>query len=93
MRRTLEFGIAVLLMALLASCGKKDKDDEKGGESEAPTPVLVESASRGAIDHMVLADAVLYPINQANVTSKISSPVRRVLVNRGAHVKAGQLLA
>ncbi len=30
---------------------------------------------------------------QANVTSKISAPVRRILVNRGDHVKAGQLLA
>ena len=52
----------------------------------------VETAVRGAIDHMVTADAVLYPINQANVTSKISAPVRRVLVNRGDHVRAGQLL-
>ena len=48
---------------------------------------------RGAIDHMVTADAVLYPINQANVTPKISAPVKRVLVNRGDHVRAGQLLA
>ena len=27
------------------------------------------------------------------MTSKISAPVRRILVNRGDHVKAGQLLA
>ena len=47
----------------------------------------------GAIDHVVTADAVLYPINQANVTPKISAPVKRVLVNRGDHVRAGQLLA
>ena len=39
------------------------------------------------------SDAVLFPVNQANVTSKISAPVRRILVNRGDHVKAGQLLA
>ncbi len=48
---------------------------------------------RGAIDHVVTADAVLYPINQANVTPKISAPVKRVLVNRGDHVRAGQVLA
>ncbi len=42
---------------------------------------------------IVTADAVLYPVNQANVTSKISAPVRRILVNRGDHVKAGQLVA
>ena len=42
---------------------------------------------------MVTADAVLYPVNQSNVTSKISAPVTRVLVNRGDHVAAGQMLA
>src|SRR6185369_5456552 len=45
------------------------------------------------IDHMVTADAVLYPINQANVTPKLSAPVKRVLVNRGDHVRAGQPVA
>src|SRR2546429_1529942 len=59
----------------------------------APTPVMVESAVRGAIDHMVMADAVLFPVNQANVVSKITAPVKRVLVNRGDHVRAGQVLA
>src|SRR4029078_5505141 len=52
-----------------------------------------EPALRGAIDHVITADAVLYPINQANVIPKISAPVRRILVNRGDHVRAGQLLA
>ena len=91
MRRFMAIVMGIALVAALAGCGKgKEKE---GGENEAPTPVLVETATKGAIDHMVLADAVLYPINQANVTAKISSPVRRVLVNRGDHVKAGQLLA
>ena len=36
---------------------------------------------------------MLYPIDQSNITSKISSPVKRILVNRGDRVKAGQLLA
>lgn len=83
--------IACLSMALVA-CGKA-KEKEVAGETEAPTPVMVEPAVRGAIDHMVIADAVLYPINQANVTAKISSPVKRMLVNRGDHVRAGQVLA
>ncbi len=76
--------------ALLAGCGKA-KDKEAGGEQEPPTAVTVEAAVLGAIDHVVTADAVLYPINQANVTPKISAPVRRVLVNRGDHVRAGQV--
>lgn len=75
----------------LVSCGK-DKEKEKEG-AEAPTQVMVEAASLGAVDHMVIADAILYPINQANVTPKLTAPVKRMLVNRGDHVKAGQLLA
>ena len=74
----------------MAGCGKKE---EKAAETEAPTPVLVEAAALGAVDYMVSADAILYPINQANVTPKIVAPVKRMLVNRGDHVKAGQLLA
>jgi HlyD family secretion protein len=75
---------------LLSACGKAK--EAAGEAAEAPTPVTVEPAVRGAIDHMVTADAILFPINQANVTAKISAPVKRVLVNRGDHVRAGQLL-
>jgi HlyD family secretion protein len=78
-------------VALLAGCGRKQTAG--GAEQEPPTHVLVETATRGAIDRVVEADAVLYPVNQANVTSKISAPVKRFLVNRGDHVRAGQLLA
>ncbi len=86
--------ILVAAAALLSGCGKGKVSAEGGGEGAgAPTPVMVEKASLGAIDHVVTADAVLYPINQANVTAKISSPVKRVLVNRGDHVRVGQLLA
>jgi HlyD family secretion protein len=78
------------LIALLTGCGKKT---EEAADAEAPTPVMVETATLGAIDRIVTADAVLYPINQANVIPKISAPVKRILVNRGDHVRAGQLLA
>ena len=73
------------------ACGKKGRRASTD-EAEAPTPVTVETAVQGAIDHVVTADAVLYPINQANVTPKISAPVKRMLVNRGDHVRAGQVL-
>lgn len=79
----------LVLAAFLAGCGGAKKE---AADVEAPTPVQVETVRKGPIDHIVTADAVLYPVNQANVTAKINSPVRRVLVNRGDHVKAGQLL-
>lgn len=82
----------LLLIALLVSgCGKSEKKEAE--EAEPPTPVEVDDVTRGPIDLIVNGNAVLYPVNQANVTSKISAPVRRFLVNRGDHVKAGQLLA
>jgi HlyD family secretion protein len=78
-------------LAFLGSCGKKQ--EAAGEEQEPATHVIVEAAVRGALDRVVTADAVLYPVNQANVTPKISAPVRRVLVNRGDHVRAGQVIA
>jgi HlyD family secretion protein len=81
--------LAVFAAGVLTSCSKPNQ----AAETETPTPVEVGDVTRGPIDLIVTADAVLYPVNQANVTSKISSPVRRVLVNRGDHVRAGQLLA
>src|SRR5258708_19900376 len=84
-----KYAVLIAAMVVLGGCGK---DKEQAKEAEAPTTVMVEAAVYGAIDHVVTADAVLYPINQANVTSKISAPVKRVLVNRGDHVRTGQLL-
>ncbi len=82
--------VSFLLATLLTGCGKSKPAAE---ETEPPTPVQVDDVTRGPIDVIVEADAVLYPADQASVAPKISAPVRRVLVNRGDHVKAGQLLA
>jgi len=73
----------------LTGCGSAKKE---AADVEAPTPVQVDTVRKGPIDHVVTADAVLYPVNQANVTAKIASPLKRVMVNRGDHVKAGQVL-
>ncbi|HLK22387.1 MAG TPA: efflux RND transporter periplasmic adaptor subunit [Bryobacteraceae bacterium] len=94
-KNTRVIAYAIAAAALLAGCGKsKEKEAAAGGEApEPPTPVMVETAVRGAIDRVVTSDAVLYPVNQSNVTSKINAPVKRMLVNRGDHVRAGQTVA
>src|SRR2546423_15209958 len=73
----------------LSACSPKPN----AAEAEPVTPVQVAKATKGSIEHIITANAVLFPLNQANVTSKISAPVRRILVNRGDHVREGRLLA
>lgn len=55
--------------------------------------VQVASAQRQAIERTVASDATLYPIHQAAIVPKISAPVSKFYVQRGDHVRAGQLLA
>jgi HlyD family secretion protein len=53
----------------------------------------VATATKQPLDQLVTAEAVLYPLKQANIIPKISAPVARFLVQRGDHVHTGQLLA
>lgn len=73
---------------LLAGCSKKE-----AAEVEAPAPVQVSVVQQDTIRRTVSGDGTLWPRNQASVMPKISAPVQRFLVQRGDHVKEGQLLA
>jgi HlyD family secretion protein len=79
--------LCVVMGLGLSACKKAEKKEE------IVAPVRVSPAIKGSIRLIVNADAVLYPRDQANIVPKISAPVRRFLVNRGDHVKQGQLLA
>lgn len=83
--------ICVASLLLIASCGNKPK--EAAGDEAAATPVEVAQAKTGTMHHIVTAEAVLYPVRQATIVPKISAPVSRFLVQRGDHVREGQLLA
>lgn len=74
---------------LLSGCSKKIDE----AKAEAPAPVQVTSVTQDTIRRTVDADGVLYPQDQASIMSKISAPVQKFMVNRGDHVKAGQLVA
>jgi len=87
MRRPSARAVLLLAAVSLAGCGRKENDEKPAA------PVQVAPAIRGSIRQIVTADAVLYPRNQANIVPKISAPVKRFLVNRGDHVKEGQLVA
>jgi HlyD family secretion protein len=68
-------------------CSKSEK------EKEPVVSVQAASVRQGEIQHVISADAVLYPIQQAAITPKITAPVKQFYVNRGSKVKQGQLLA
>jgi HlyD family secretion protein len=85
--------IAVLLsMATVLIAGCSAKKEEKAEEEHVVT-VDVAPVLASPISQKVTAEALLYPIQQAAITPKITAPVRKFYVERGAHVRAGQLLA
>jgi HlyD family secretion protein len=79
---------AAVLLVGAAGCSKKEDK-----EAEAPAPVQVTAVTQDTIRRTVTGDGVLYPLDQQNVMPKISAPVLKFYVNRGDHVKQGQLLA
>src|SRR5713226_8560395 len=72
---------------LAGGCDKAEKEKEPVVSVRA-TPV-----QRGPISQVVSADAVVFPLEQAAVAPKISAPIKKFYVQRGTHVKKGQLLA
>ncbi|MBV8552528.1 MAG: efflux RND transporter periplasmic adaptor subunit [Acidobacteriaceae bacterium] len=76
----------------LAACSSKSSSATDQA-SEPVTPVQVAAAKRGSIHHVLSAEAVLYPLKQANIVPKISAPVAKFYAQRGDHVREGQLLA
>jgi HlyD family secretion protein len=80
------FGAAVVL-SLATACEK--------GSAAPPTEVEVQAAVAEVTpitEHLTI-DGVLAPLAQASITPKITAPVKKFYVQRGARVKAGQLLA
>ena len=62
----------------------------------APTPEVTVQAvqpRQGAISEQITADATLSPLAQAAISPKVTAPVKEFYVQRGARVKASQLLA
>lgn len=77
---------AALPLLVLSGCKKQ-------AEPEPLVTVQAEHPQQGPIAEHITADAVLAPLAQAAIEPKISAPVRKFYVQRGARVKSGQLLA
>jgi HlyD family secretion protein len=74
-------------MFLTSGCSKEP------GEKEPTVAVQAVAAEKTTLEQTVTAQAVLFPLQQAAITPKISAPVKKFLVNRGGKVRQGQLLA
>jgi HlyD family secretion protein len=74
-------------IGLLCGCGGNEK------EPEPVVAVQVVPVKRSPITRTVTAEAVVYPLQQAVITPKITSTIRKFHVQRGSRVKQGQLLA
>ncbi len=77
----------VVFSLLLAGCSHSEKDPEP------EVSVQVAPVEQTTIAHTVSAEAVLFPLEQAAITPKISAPVKTFYVKRGSQVHQGQLLA
>ena len=66
---------------------------KKEAAPEPEVTVQAEHPEQGPIAEHITADAILAPLAQAAIAPKITAPVKKFYVQRGAHVKAGELLA
>ena len=73
--------------AAISGCSKKES------EVEPVVSVQVQPAKRAPISEVVSAEGVVYPVEQAVITPKITSTIRSFEVQRGSQVHKGQLLA
>jgi HlyD family secretion protein len=80
-------GATLAVLLTVAGCAKQEKG------KEPVVTVQVTPAQRGPIAHVVTGEAVVFPLEQATVAPKITSTVKKFLVQRGTRVKKGQLLA
>ena len=80
-------------ISLLAVCSFLAACSSKEPEVVPEVEVQVTPAKTGDIAQIVTAEAVVFPLQQAVVTPKITSTIKSFQVQRGARVRKGQLLA
>lgn len=84
---------SLLLIGLLCLSGcKKNAAVDSADSADAAVSVKAEHPTVGPISEEIAADAILAPLAQAAIASRISAPIRAEYVQRGAHVRKGQLL-
>jgi multidrug efflux pump subunit AcrA (membrane-fusion protein) len=83
MKRT----VALLVCLAVAGCGKQKEEEASPVVTVDVAPVL-----QSQIQRTIRADGLVYPRQQAAIVPRVAAPIRETLVQRGAKVKAGQVL-
>jgi RND family efflux transporter MFP subunit len=79
--------LALVALGLNLACSNKEK------EEQPEVTVQVAPAEKGKIEQVITAEAILYPIDGAALTPKVSAPVKAFYVNRGSKVHQGETVA
>jgi multidrug efflux pump subunit AcrA (membrane-fusion protein) len=79
--------LPLLALLFLSACSSTEK------EKEPTVAVQIVPVEKTTIQRQITSDAVLFPLQQAAITPKVSAPVKTYYIQRGSKVKAGQLLA
>jgi len=74
-------------LLVLTGCSSAEK------EADPVVSVQTTPVERATISETVSAEAVVYPVEQAIISPKITAPITEFKVQRGSPVKKGQLLA
>src|SRR5207245_3701261 len=81
-------GVALAAIFVSSGCSKGDV-----AEASPTVTVQVGAAENQTIERKVIAEATLYPLEQAAIVPKINAPVKKFYAEKGSKVHAGQLLA
>lgn len=87
LQRAVALAASFSLTLLVSGCRQKET------ETAVEVSVVAAHPEIGRIAERIQADATLSPLAQAALSPKITAPVKKFYVQRGAKVKAGQLLA
>jgi multidrug efflux pump subunit AcrA (membrane-fusion protein) len=68
-QRLCTISLAILPVLILSACSKDS------GEKEPAVPVQVVTVKKETIQRTVIAEAILFPLQQAAITPKICAPV------------------
>jgi multidrug efflux pump subunit AcrA (membrane-fusion protein) len=80
--KSVAFAVAASALVIsLSGCKSAEK------EKEPEVSVQTTPAQRAPISETISAEAVVFPLEQATVAPKITSTIKRFLVQRGTHVK------